>query len=102
MLELGDRAPQLHAALAEPIAESCVERLYTAGPAMRHLHEALPPERRGRHVSDAAELVPVLQAELRPGDTLLVKGSLGMRMGRIVEALLAEAAPACRVGARGR
>ena len=102
MLELGDRAPQLHAALAEPIAESCVERLYTAGPAMRHLHEALPPERRGRHVSDAAELVPVLQAELRPGDTLLVKGSLGMRMGRIVEALLAEAAPARRVGARGR
>jgi UDP-N-acetylmuramoyl-tripeptide--D-alanyl-D-alanine ligase len=69
---------------------------------MRHLHEALPPERRGRHVSDAAELVPVLQAELRPGDTLLVKGSLGMRMGRIVEALLAEAAPARRVGARGR
>jgi UDP-N-acetylmuramyl pentapeptide synthase len=53
-------------------------------------------------VSDAAELVPVLQAELRPGDTLLVKGSLGMRMGRIVEALLAEAAPARRVGARGR
>ena len=60
------------------------------------------PNGAARHVDDAASLVPVLQAELRPGDTLLVKGSLGMRMGRIVEALLAERAPARRVGARGR
>ena len=102
MLELGARAPQLHAALAEAAAGSGVDRVYTAGPAMGHLHEALPPARRGRHVADAGELVPVLQAELRAGDTLLVKGSLGMRMGRIVEALLAESAPACRVGAGGR
>jgi len=102
MLELGERAPQLHAALAEAAAGSGVDRVYTAGPAMGHLHEALPPARRGRHVADAGELVPVLQAELRAGDTLLVKGSLGMRMGRIVEALLAESAPACRVGAGGR
>ena len=102
MLELGERAPQLHAALAEPIAACGAHQIYTAGPGMGHLHDALPPERRGRHVVDAGELVPILQAELRPGDTLLVKGSLGMRMGRIVEALLAGSAPARRVGARGR
>jgi UDP-N-acetylmuramoyl-tripeptide--D-alanyl-D-alanine ligase len=102
MLELGDHAPRLHAGLAEPVAACDVDKVYTAGPAMGHLHEALPPGRRGGHVADAGELVPVLQAELRPGDTLLVKGSLGMRMGRIVDALLAERAPARRVGARGR
>jgi UDP-N-acetylmuramoyl-tripeptide--D-alanyl-D-alanine ligase len=102
MLELGAHAPRLHADLARPIAACAVDKVYTAGPAMGHLHEALPPERRGGHVADAGELVPVLQAELRPGDTLLVKGSLGMRMGRIVDALLAERAPARRVGARGR
>jgi UDP-N-acetylmuramoyl-tripeptide--D-alanyl-D-alanine ligase len=102
MLELGERAPELHAALAAPIAEGCADLVHTAGPAMAHLHAALPPGRRGRHVRDAAELVPLLQAELRAGDTLLVKGSLGMRMGRIVEALLAGAAPAGRVGAAGR
>jgi UDP-N-acetylmuramoyl-tripeptide--D-alanyl-D-alanine ligase len=102
MLELGAHAPRLHAELALPIAACGAHKVYTAGPAMRHLHEALPPERRGRHVADAGELVPLLQAELRPGDTLLVKGSLGMRMGRIVEALLAEDASARRLGARGR
>ena len=32
--------------------------------------------------------------QLRPGDTLLIKGSLGIGMGRLVAALRADAAPA--------
>jgi UDP-N-acetylmuramyl pentapeptide synthase len=100
MLELGEHAPRLHAELAGPIADCGADMVHTAGPAMRHLHEALPPERRGRHVTDAAALVPVLQGELRPGDTLLVKGSLGMGMKRVVEALLAATRePGRRAGA---
>jgi UDP-N-acetylmuramoyl-tripeptide--D-alanyl-D-alanine ligase len=99
MLELGEHAPRLHAELAGPIADCGADMVHTAGPAMRHLHAALPPERRGRHVIDAAALVPVLEAELRPGDTLLIKGSLGMGMARIVEALLAAREPGRRVGA---
>jgi UDP-N-acetylmuramoyl-tripeptide--D-alanyl-D-alanine ligase len=102
MLELGDHARKLHAALAEPIAACGVDRVYTAGQAMRHLHEALPAAQRGPHVGDAIDLLPVLEAELRAGDALLVKGSLGMRLGRIVEALLARAEPERRVAARGR
>jgi len=102
MLELGDHAPRLHAGLAEPIATCGVDRVYTAGPAMRHLHDALPPVRRGPHVDDAVDLLSVLRAELQPGDTLLVKGSLGMRMGRIVQALLAHDEPESRLAGRGR
>jgi UDP-N-acetylmuramoyl-tripeptide--D-alanyl-D-alanine ligase len=102
MLELGHHAPDLHAELAEPIAAGGIDKLYLAGPAMRHLHNALPPERRGGHVDDAAALVPLLQAELAAGDILLVKGSLGMRMARIVEALLAEREPLRRAHAGGR
>jgi UDP-N-acetylmuramoyl-tripeptide--D-alanyl-D-alanine ligase len=102
MLELGDHAPRLHAGLAEPIATCAVDRVYTAGPAMRHLHDALPSARRGPHVEDAVDLLPILLAESQPGDTLLVKGSLGMGMGRIVEALLGQGAPERRVAGRGR
>jgi UDP-N-acetylmuramoyl-tripeptide--D-alanyl-D-alanine ligase len=101
MLELGAHAPQLHAGLAEAVVGCGVDRVYTAGPAMRHLHDALPATRRGEHVEDAAALLPVLDGELRGGDTVLVKGSLGMRMGRIVEALLARGQVERPVSARG-
>jgi UDP-N-acetylmuramoyl-tripeptide--D-alanyl-D-alanine ligase len=94
MLELGEQAAALHAALAEPVAASGADRVFTVGSAMRHLHETLPAARRGVHVDSAHELLPLLEAELKPGDTLLVKGSLGIGMGRLVTALLAEPAPA--------
>jgi UDP-N-acetylmuramoyl-tripeptide--D-alanyl-D-alanine ligase len=93
MLELGAQAPSLHAALAEPVAAAGVDRVFTVGAAMRHLHDVLAPAVRGPHAESAAELLEVLDAELQPGDTLLIKGSLGIGMGRLVEALLAEPAP---------
>jgi UDP-N-acetylmuramoyl-tripeptide--D-alanyl-D-alanine ligase len=101
MLELGAQAPKLHAGLAEAVVACDVDRVYTAGAAMRHLHDALPAPRRGQHVEDAAALLPVLDGELRGSDTVLIKGSLGMRMGRIVEALLARGQIERPVGARG-
>jgi UDP-N-acetylmuramyl pentapeptide synthase len=60
---------------------------------MRHLHAALPKDRRGIHVERSEALVPILASELLPGDTILVKGSLGSAMGRVVDALLAEDQP---------
>ena len=66
-----------------------------------HLHDALPAARRAGHVADGAALLPILEGELRGGDTLLIKGSLGMRMGRIVEALLARGQAERPVGAQG-
>ncbi len=93
MLELGEQAPALHAELAGPALAAGIDRVYTVGACMLHLHEALAPDVRGPHVQSAADLRPILDAELQPGDTLLIKGSLGIGMGRLVEALLAPAAP---------
>ena len=93
MLELGEQAPALHAALAGPVLAAGIDRVFTVGASTRHLHDALAPDVRGPHVESAAELRPILDAELQPGDTLLIKGSLGIGMGRLVEALLAEPAP---------
>jgi UDP-N-acetylmuramoyl-tripeptide--D-alanyl-D-alanine ligase len=87
MLELGDHSAALHAELAGPIDELGIDRVLTAGPAMRHLHDALPAGRRGAHAESARALLPILEAELKDGDTLLVKGSLGSAMGQIVDAL---------------
>ena len=87
MLELGDHSAALHAELAGPIEEMSIDRVFTAGAAMRHLHDALPASRRGAHADSAQALLPILEAELKDGDTLLVKGSLGSAMGQIVDAL---------------
>ncbi|HET6518907.1 MAG TPA: UDP-N-acetylmuramoylalanyl-D-glutamyl-2,6-diaminopimelate--D-alanyl-D-alanine ligase [Geminicoccaceae bacterium] len=91
MLELGPAAPELHAGLAEAVRAAGVELVFTVGENMARLHGALEPERRGAHVAAADELPEILRAALRPGDTLLVKGSLGSRMGPVCRALLAEA-----------
>jgi UDP-N-acetylmuramoyl-tripeptide--D-alanyl-D-alanine ligase len=91
MLELGDHSAALHAELAGPIERLAIDQVFTAGAAMGHLHDALPAHRRGGHVADAAALLPLLEAALQDGDTLLVKGSLGSAMGPIVDALSAAA-----------
>ena len=91
MLELGDAGSGEHVGLAPDVLET-VELLFTCGPLMRALHDAIPPHRRGGHAVDSAELAPMVAAALRDGDAVLVKGSLGSRMKTIVSALLAEPA----------
>ncbi len=91
MAELGAAAPRLHAELAVPLAGADVARVFTCGPLMAHLRDALPEERRGGHAEDATALCRLLRAELRAGDVLLVKGSLASGMGTIVEQLGAAA-----------
>ncbi|WP_457104941.1 UDP-N-acetylmuramoylalanyl-D-glutamyl-2,6-diaminopimelate--D-alanyl-D-alanine ligase [Methylobacterium sp. P5_C11] len=89
MLELGAAAADLHRGLAEAIEAARIDLVFTAGPLMRHLFEALPVSRRGAVADTAADLLESLVRNLRSGDVVMVKGSNGSRMGRIVEALKA-------------
>jgi len=93
MLELGEEGPAEHVALAAEVAR-CADLLFTCGPLMAGLHAAVPPALRGGHAEDAAALAPVAAAALRPGDGVLVKGSLGSRMKLVVQAFDARAAEA--------
>jgi len=88
MLELGDAASRLHAELAQPVLAADVDLVFTVGREMENLDRALPAARRGAHAATSAELVPALAAALRPGDVVMVKGSLGSRMAEIVKPLL--------------
>jgi UDP-N-acetylmuramoyl-tripeptide--D-alanyl-D-alanine ligase len=94
MLELGAEGAALHAALAQPVVTADIDLVFCAGPLMRALWEALPPERRGAYAPTAAALEPQVLAALRAGDAVMVKGSLGSRMGPIVKALAARYADA--------
>jgi UDP-N-acetylmuramoyl-tripeptide--D-alanyl-D-alanine ligase len=86
MRELGDFGPAEHAALA-PAATVAADLVFTCGPLMQHLRDALPAGLRGEHATDSAALAPLVAAALRPGDAVLVKGSLGSRMKLIVDAI---------------
>ena len=87
MLELGGRGRALHRALAEPIQAAGIDLVYCSGPLMHALWEALPSGRRGGYAETAAGLEPVVLGVLRGGDAVMVKGSLGSKMGPIVKAL---------------
>jgi UDP-N-acetylmuramoyl-tripeptide--D-alanyl-D-alanine ligase len=88
MLELGDTASSLHGNLAEPVLAAHVDLVFTVGPEMENLDRALPPARLGGHAATSPELAPLVAAAVRPGDVLMVKGSLGSRMAVIVKHLL--------------
>ena len=87
MLELGARGSDLHRSLVEPVLAHDVDLVFCSGPLMRALWEALPPERRGGYAETAAALEPAVLGAIHPGDTVMVKGSLGSKMGPIVTAL---------------
>ena len=89
MLELGERSKILHAGLAEPLRQHVIDLVFTAGTDMEGLWEALPRHMRGAHAADADKLMPAVLEALKPGDVVMVKGSAGSRMGRIVEAIRA-------------
>ena len=88
MLELGPDAPTLHSDLAEAVERRGVDLVYAAGPAMADLYRALAPRIRGHHAVSTEALLPVIEGVVRPGDVVLVKGSLGMQMARVVRALM--------------
>ena len=87
MLELGSKGPALHRALAEPIEAAGLDLVFCSGPLMHALWEALPSGRRGGYAETAAGLEPAVLAAIRAGDAVMVKGSLGSKMGPIVKAL---------------
>jgi UDP-N-acetylmuramoyl-tripeptide--D-alanyl-D-alanine ligase len=87
MLELGAHSRELHAGLAEPLAAAGVDLAFTCGADMAALAAALPAVRRGGHAEDSAGLAQRVAAAVRAGDAVLVKGSAGARMGRVVAAL---------------
>jgi UDP-N-acetylmuramoyl-tripeptide--D-alanyl-D-alanine ligase len=88
MLELGKESKCLHAGLAEDLA-AAADLVFTCGPDMENLFKALPRALRGAHAADSAELAPIAGAAVSPGDSVLVKGSLGSRMAVVVARLKA-------------
>jgi len=89
MRELGALSEAEHGRLAESLQST--ERVVLVGEQMRHCAQAA--KARGistEYVADPAGAVAAVRALHRPGEIVLVKGSRGVRLERVVEALLAD------------
>ena len=91
MLELGALAARAHRAAGRAVAASGAAEFIGVG---REARGAVDAARRAglsesHHVTTFEDTVALLLKRLAPGDALLVKGSRGMRMERVVDALVA-------------
>jgi len=88
MRELGDGSDAYHAALAGPVIEAGVEQVILVGEAMAALANALEGRVEFVHVPDAAAARDRLLAILAPGDAVLIKGSNGVGLAKLVAGLM--------------
>ncbi|MEO7323822.1 MAG: UDP-N-acetylmuramoyl-tripeptide--D-alanyl-D-alanine ligase [Dokdonella sp.] len=86
MAELGADAERLHAEVGALAKRSGIQRMRAVGKLSRAAVDAFNGG--ALHYADQAQLLEVLRKELRPGVSLLVKGSRSSAMDRIVDALL--------------
>ena len=95
MLELGALADDAHREVGRLVAAVGVDELVGVGPRARLAVEAARAAGLGevRHVMTFEDTVAHLLKRLAPGDVILVKGSRGMRLERVVDALLARIPP---------
>lgn len=81
-----DWTREAHRQLAELINESPIDTLYTTGPYMRYVHDALrDPALLAGHSDDLDKLARTLVDTAAPGDTLFIIGSAWLYLGRVVE-----------------
>ena len=89
MLELGSLAPEAHREMGGQVARSGASLFVAVGPLSETAAESA---RAGglsevRHFADSTAAAAWLPGRLGPGDLVLVKGSRGIAMERIVEAI---------------
>jgi len=89
MLELGAAGDVEHELIGRYLHERVVDRLFTLGEKARLICRENPGSCRGHFESHEA-LLGALSGELHDGDAVLFKGSRGMKLERVVDALVKE------------
>ena len=100
MLELGGQERRMHREIGAYARAHGVELLLTVGPLAREMGD----EGDGSvySVPDAREAATLLGSMVRPGDVILVKGSRGVGLERVAQALAAGSAGAAAVELESR
>ncbi len=94
MLELGDSADDLHAALIDPLQSAGIDLVFACGAHMKVLYDKLPEQMRGGFAQNSKDLKPILLGALQTLDIVMIKGSNGSKLGLLVEAMKTDLSPA--------
>ncbi len=87
MLELGPTEIELHGGLANLDAVERIDQFHAVGPLMKSFYKALPIEKRGLWTATSAELEIEVENIIKAGDIVMVKGSLGTKLAKVVDAI---------------
>jgi UDP-N-acetylmuramoyl-tripeptide--D-alanyl-D-alanine ligase len=89
MKELGEGSGELHRGVGIYAREAGLDRLWGVGPELQPTVDAFGGE--GRFFADCPAAIAAVEQQFGSDDTVLVKGSRGARMERVLQALLADA-----------
>jgi UDP-N-acetylmuramoyl-tripeptide--D-alanyl-D-alanine ligase len=93
MLELGEKAQELHEGVGAILAQTGVDRVFLKGTLARSLAagalEKGFPQERISFFDDPGEVIAPLRANLKKDDWILIKGSRKMKMEAVAEAVIA-------------
>lgn len=87
MLELGENSAKYHLDLAPLVEELGIDKIFAAGEMMHGFYQALPEAVKAGYGETSRELAPLVVNALQGGDAVMVKGSLGSDMARVVRAV---------------
>ena len=87
MRELGVESDALHVSLLKPLLDAGIDLVFLSGPHMKALWDVLPEKMRGKYAATSDGLSEILPEVVAKGDAVMVKGSLGSRMGPLVDVL---------------
>lgn len=94
MLELGTNEEGLHRQIADQIADLKIDFVLACGPRMKFLIDELKQRNFGgfcAHFSDPMAMTSKIISDAQASDTILIKGSRGMKMERLWEELKSRA-----------
>ncbi len=89
MLELGDQASQLHAELGEMVGNTDIDTVWFYGEHQKDFQSGFKHASPGKNLiisnTYEEELAKKLQSMLNPQDIVIIKGSRGMKMERVLK-----------------
>jgi UDP-N-acetylmuramoyl-tripeptide--D-alanyl-D-alanine ligase len=86
MLELGSHSHRLHRQLGQTIARMNIRSTVAIGKYARYIAEGMEQAGKKRKIkvaTDAEQALPIVRSVVREGDTVLLKGSRGVRLEKI-------------------